>query len=996
MRDEISFRSLKIKSDNTEEKVENFSEEKKNQSLSNNNNNNNSSINYTPPKSNSKKEKVKSKIKEYFKKENQLHRKDFDSFLSFIGLRDIWSKEEEQEFLWRYIENKAKDKENIDYEATLEGICELFEDDEDNLIDINEKNNKSFSINDNISNNDINDLDNLNYENCIDEYLNSIKDNVGLMFAIKFINEIFLINYINDSINIKSSFKTFNIEQENENGLCYNRNKNNNNNIEEEIEITQFENKINKKTFINITDILNEIKTKYRFIMINSEELNSYFNNLSKNKYSSRKSVNSYNIIIKYENNQEYCLDKELITYVNTMVVMKLNSKIKEEDKNGKKDDDNNILKNIDNNDNEKIIEKLTEIDFAISDMFNIIINNNNSNIELEKIFIMFNSNYLIPKKNYLYNKLQKIINETKHKLDTNKSDETESQININEINISNNKLNIVKENDNYYLKQQIENLKERNDNLLKENKDLKAKLSKEKKEIILKNGKKMNKLDISKTKIYNSSSNSNPNLNSKNYISSRYPEHIRNKTVGDENNIYIMLNQKNNSNNDGCNTYRNPIINHISRCNNSNPNISNDTNNGKTIRGNKSSSFYEYNVEELTNSKIDLFSIGGNNNVNENFLLETSGLGNEPGTPTLTPRSKGLDNNDENLFGFGELHDMRLGSKISAISNNKENYNNSNRNNDGNNMMINFNKKKKMSFGINTELYNTENDNDTDTNNYLYRFDFKYLSLNKKIARLLLHNNEKLISYEIFSDQINYIYNGQKKRQGNLLITSQCFYILDDTPEMNCILRISHKLLSSISISKNNFNHLLISFNEGSFIIIEIFSRIHLLNYLKELYNKYKYKKININITENFYVKLKNNCFYTYDLKNRKDIISTPNFENAQKIGVLLKYHENFFSAYFDEKIVVLTSVGLMAFDKDNFNKPLVIIPLIGSAIKHITANNKEKLYCFKIKTSNNENFIFASNKNNEIKDWMKEIKKYTKLYESRLNDIISEFITK
>ena len=116
--------------------------------------------------------------------------------------------------------------------------------------------------------------------------------------------------------------------------MCYNRNKNNNNsNIEEEIEITQFENKINKKTFINITDILNEIKTKYRFIMINSEELNSYFNNLSKNKYSSRKSVNSYNIIIKYENNQEYCLDKELITYVNTMVVMKLNSKIKEEDK---------------------------------------------------------------------------------------------------------------------------------------------------------------------------------------------------------------------------------------------------------------------------------------------------------------------------------------------------------------------------------------------------------------------------------------------------------------------------------------------------------------------------------------------------------------------------------------------------------------------------------------------------------------------------------------
>ena len=547
----------------------------------------------------------------------------------------------------------------------------------------------------------------------------------------------------------------------------------------------------------------------------------------------------------------------------------------------------------------------------------------------------------------------------------------------------------------------------------MQENKDLKDKISKGKSEIILKNGTVMNKLNIPKTSTYNSSSNSNLNLNSKNYISSREPQHFRNKTVADENSIFNMLNQKNNSNNIHCNTHRNPLVNQLNRINNkSNPNLLNETNNnnGKmTSRGNKSNSFYDYNVEELTVSKSDLFSVNEkNNNDNENFLLETTGLGNEAGTPTLTPRSLELDNKDENDFPFGDAHYLRLGSKISAISSNKDSYNNNNLNqkekiNDGNNLIINFNKKKKMSFGVNSELIinqnnsdnsDNEKENNSDINNYKYRFDYKYLSLNKKIARLLLHNNERLNSYEIFSDQINFILNTQKKQSGNILITSQCFYILDNTPELNCILRISHKLLSSISIGKNNFNHLLISFNEGSFIIIEIYSRIHLLNYLKELYNKFKYRRININISDNFSVKLKNNVFYTYELNNRKDIIFTPNFENAQKVGVLLKYQENFFSAYFAEKMVVLTSIGLMAFDKDNFKKPLVIIPIIGSAIKYIIAHNKEKLYCFKIKTSNNENFIFASNKSNEVKDWMKEIKKYMKLYDSKLNGIISEFV--
>ena len=1006
MRDEFSFRSLKIKTDILEEKPEGNLDSKKNASKSTSINN------FSNEKSASKKDKVKSRIKEYFEKENQLIKEDFDSFLSFIGLKDIWSTEDEQKFLWESIINKAKDKDNIDYEATLEGICELFEYEEDDLLDIKKEDADFIEKNEEDDSDLFNDLINTN-ENCIDEYLNGIQNNTRLIFGIKFVNDFFLKKYIINNSNINksnmiNSINTINTNKVNdneiENGINNESNKSNNVNIEEEIEVTQLTNKLNKKIFINIDDILNEIKTKYRFIMINKEELNNYFNNLVKNNiFGSRKSITSCCIIIKNDKLQEYCLDKELLTYVNTMLKKSIIKEEKEKKLDENKENDENIINAEYEYDNEQIIEKLKQFDYAISDIFEIISLNRDN--EIKNLLKIYNYNYIIPQKKYLYKKLDEIIKENKNN-EKSKLDETESQLNINQINNSNNnnnnqsKIIMVPNDENDYLKQQINNLKERNEYLLKENKELKKNLPNDKNEIILKNSKiKINKLNIPKSNTYNSSGNSN--LNSKNYISSREQQHFRNKTVGDENSIFNMLNQKSNSNGPHCHTNRNPLISlnlnklnkgNSNSNNNSNNNLLNETNNGKSINAGNKTNSVDYNGEEFTNSKMDLFSINGNNNIKEKFLLETTEFGNEPSTPTLTPRSKVFE---DNSFCLGDEHNLRIGSKISAILSSRECNNSKENNNDSNNKLINFNKKKKMSFGINTELYNNESDdNCNDLVGNKYRYDFKYLSLNKKINKLLLHNNENLNSYEIFSDQINYILNGEKKQKGILLITSQCFYILDESTEMNCILRISHQLLSSLSIAKNNFNHLLIQFNEGSFIIIEIFSRIHLLHYLKELYYEYNYKKININFCNSFIIKLKNNLVYTYELKNRKDIIMTPNFENAQKIGILHKYQENFFSAYFDEKIVVLTSIGLIVFDKTYFNKPQIIIPIIGSAIKSIVATDKKKLYCFKIKTINNETFIFGSNNKKEINDWMKELNAYKDLYESRMNNIIDDFV--
>ena len=998
MRDEFSFKSLKIKADLFEEKSENNIDSKNLNSISTLTTNNKNENNL------SRQEKAKSLIKEYFEKNIYLTQDNFDSFLSFIGLKDIWNSKEDQKYLWDSIKNKAKDKENIDHDSTLETIMEFFETEEEENRDEDIKDEDSnYSLNDKneLETSSLFEEENKNNEHCIDEYLNEIRNNIKLTFGIKFINEIFLKKYLkennnnNDIINNIESIKINKIDEQNiENGKNIDTNKNANDNIiEKEIDANQINKNLNRNIVININDIWEEINNKYRFIMITKEELNNYFNNLAKNNtIGSRKSSTGYCITIKNGNSQEYILDKQLIKYVNTMI--ELNFKENEKQLNVNKEREiYSAIKEKDNFDDEQIIKNLNKFDNATSDLIDLIINTN-SDKELKNILKMFNSNYILYQKKILYNKIEEKINQNKNN-NISKIDETEIQLNINEINQSNNsksKIVIVPKDENDYLKQQIDNLKERIDNLLNENEELKRKLSLSTNKIDLKNSNiKINKLNIPKNNFYIP-----PPINSKNYKSSRDEQRFRNKTPDNENSIFNMLNQKNHVNPPHCNTNRNPLISlnisklNIANTSRSNPNLLND-NNKNSSRGNKTNSFMDYNGEELTNSKLDLFSVNGNKNIKEGFLLETTELINDPGTPTLTPRSNVFK---DDYFCLGDEHNIRIGSKISDILSSRENYPN-NDNNISNNKKINFNKKKKMSFGLNADIFKDDSDDDNSDNllDEKYKYDFQYLSLNKKIVKLLLHNNEDLKSYDIFSDQINYILNGQKRSKGILLITSQCFYILDDSNEMKNILRISHQLLSNLSINKHFFNHILISFNEGSFIIIEIFSRIHLLEYLKDLYERYNYKKIHINFCDSFNIKLKNNIVYTYELKNKKDILFTPNFENAKKIGILFKYQENFFSAYFQEKIVVLTSIGLIVFDKNNFNKPQMIIPIIGSGIKAITAKDKQKLYCFKIKTINNEKFIFGSYKNKEIIDWMKELRIYKELYKSKMDEIISDF---
>ena len=53
---------------------------------------------------------AKRKVKEYFEINKVLTHENFNKFIEFIGLRDIWSSEDDQKFLWESIILNATDK----------------------------------------------------------------------------------------------------------------------------------------------------------------------------------------------------------------------------------------------------------------------------------------------------------------------------------------------------------------------------------------------------------------------------------------------------------------------------------------------------------------------------------------------------------------------------------------------------------------------------------------------------------------------------------------------------------------------------------------------------------------------------------------------------------------------------------------------------------------------------------------------------------------------
>ena len=946
---------------------------------------------------NSKENKVKLKLKEYFTINEKLFHENFNSFLEFIGLSDIWSTEKEQNILWESIMAKATDKENIDYDAASSAISTfLDEDDNCEIDDIFDDNINNINIKDiNLDNSDLNlfgpknnkeNKENKNNETnengkTIDEFLNTFNDKQDNLYYIRFINEIFFNN---------SNITNFNNVYEDDNGN-------------------------NDKIKINYDEIHNKIKNEYNFINISDEVLKNYLNNIKviENKIEDENKINK---------NNEYYLNKNLIKYTNAIIDLKIGENNKN-NINSNKNNNNNLNSNEKSNNINSLelnIEKLISSDINIISCINgaISLNSNSDFLKIAKIYI---ENYIINFRKSVYEEIKAKELEYQQKISQSKST-TSNTCNIckKSIEIENKKLN-----------DEMNNFLKRNSKLIQLNKN--------------KSSNKMINLNEIMEKDEDSSiatlrsSLSMPRKNSK--ISQNIVIPNKNKLNMPQKSTDNLLRLKSG-------TYMVDKTKSRFKLIQQNKNI---TGLNKSIYSSVDGCV---NNEDVTNSRIDLFSNKGNMNKDQ-FLLDTTGLYTEAledddkiannnknknnlrfinrdekkKKNTKDPR-KSYNNiidifSENNDFDYEDIDDTFYNGKIHSSNNfflkkktMDDNYINTSDfllgedENFKNSDLNIFQSLKSIDNCYNTfaygplnarsmsrisQIYGLEDSNYINMNRAINNFyDYKYLSNSNKVKKILALNNEKINLHEFFTEEINSYFSKAKKEKCVLMITSHSFYFLK-ADSLECIFNTNLKLLESITISSNNFNLLLLSFKGGKDIIIESLQRIQILIFIKRVLSKRNLdNQIKVSSSNKFCIRKSNGKKETILTFKNKMFNLTPNFENAQKVGFLLKYQDSMFSARFNEKLVALCSIGLIYFS-DNNKVPREIIPLIGTAIKPIIVmQGCDKIYCLKFTTINEDKYIFGSLIKRELLDWKKEISYFIKMYNIQMKSINPNFSRK
>ena len=883
-------------------------------------------------------------IKDYFNHHSLLTKDRFNEFLIYIDLKSIWTTKEEQNFLWNSLLSYSSDKITLDYNAALKGILDFFKPDDEDIK--NKSNNYD-------NNNIINDIKKETLES-FNKYLKNINEKQEYLYDIEIINYIFFDHEI----------------------FSLNNNK--------------------------IENIINDIKLNYKFITITEKEIKNYFN-CFKSSNINKDLINEINSII--ENNFEQNKN-------NNITLNDTDNFSRSISFSGLEIDTNNTGNSCKINHCE-LFGKLEFFDKIISDFMDSLINfcENKNLIDIFKKYIQ---NYILPMKKNIYNNLRILIENGNKRIESD-SKISEKNEEINKDIINSNKLNnnfgkninlnkMEKSKTKYFSNQDIFYIKSdliegKNFNNILNNND-----NTNNKNIKLDENENENKDNILKK-------NESEQQLFKNSILYKKAKHNRNKSDMQEK---LMFN------------FNNKLKKIISYCNFNKLNqikeidIFNINNKGKIISRNNyltekniyqtqrddDSSFYEGSIEDL-----NIFSF--NENLNDQIILEKDNINyldkdnkiNLKGTPTLDPFDS-TDNkisyyNDGDCNYYEDDYKENKNEQNINIEEEKEKNNLSkcqNPNNftfgkDENNKKTNTLKiKLPGDIDVNIQNYSNSSNNLLSSSNKdkkfikLGHYDFKYLYKNNHIKRLFAQNNDQLNAMKFLTDEVYIIPNNNLKKTKSILVISSSFlYLLKSNSHMACISKINVKSLKSISISSRNCNLILFTFNNASDIFLETYRRIEILTFIKEVINK----NIKINISHSCGIKKKVGENDSLNSKKSKMFINTPNFENAQKFGILYKYQENFFSASFHERLVVLCCLGLMYFE-ENEKCPKVIIPIIGTSIRTLTINNTtEKLYCFQLKVKNDENYIFGSKIKIEIIDWINEFSLIKKKYFLKLKEI-------
>ena len=711
----------------------------------------------------------------------------------------------------------------------------------------------------------------------------------------------------------------------------------------------------------DIEHIIKDIKSKYKFITLSEKEIKNYCN------------------CFHFNNN------KNIINHINMTIETLLRQKKIDSNYNHKifssSSNNTNNYKNINMSKlaPNELIDKLLALDKIIFDCMDSLIffYGNKNLIDLTQKFIQ---NYLLSTKNNIYNNLKIFIENRNQMKISDITDLTEENININKINDN---FMSEKPKSKYmskmiYIKKEINPKNNNNNYLLNDNRKIVSN------NIDLNYNSNDNDIDddnINDDEIDNE--NDKPEQKSRKSISHQKGKRILKKS--ESNNKLINLNVKKLKKNISYSNFNQIKELDIFGLNNKKDNL--DKNNIYYTEKKCSQNIRDNENDILIEEDMNLFSFSNNMDALENSDEYENDNDNEDlinkGTPTLNPmitfdKDEYDDDESEDIFKNENINKNKEKVNLSKCKN-PNNFTFGKDENTHNNLQI------KLSGDIDN-IPNYMKDYTPSSNKKKFvksgYYDFKYLYKNNNVRKIFSQNNEHINLMKFYSDEVYIISCAAIKKQKLILIISDSFfYFFKPNIQITYKSKYNNKNLSSIYISSRNCNLVLFSFDKSQDLIIETYRRYDLLRFIKENINT----KININISHSFL----SNRRHSETESILKKIPYTPNFENAEKFGILYKYQENFFSAKFHERLVVLCCIGLMYFE-ENEKGPKVIIPIIGSTIKSMVIfQGSDKLYCFQIKTINEECYIFGSKIKNEIMDWLKEFSLVKKKYILKLKQI-------
>ena len=343
------------------------------------------------------------------------------------------------------------------------------------------------------------------------------------------------------------------------------------------------------------------------------------------------------------------------------------------------------------------------------------------------------------------------------------------------------------------------------------------------------------------------------------------------------------------------------------------------------------------------------------------------------------------IDNNNKNII-IKENQNVPSNNSsiaISSKSNILPSQNNIQINNNNSKNKITFEQVSNSNIIINEKnppKKEKEKDKEQIENN---NYDYYSLFHEDFVKQKLRQKKDNATEKDIYSDQI-YLLTEKKKLEKRLLLITPTYIYIIEPKDARFEIIFDKSELDRIAISNLNLSILIFVRNKEDNIIILTLRRMDLLNFIKDQYI-HSNKSIRFSYEDTFKIRIKGKII---ELSVKDKIFSSlSNLDGAIKIGYLQKMNTNFFKI-FSEKLVALTSIGLLVFT-DPHKPPERLYPIIGSTITRPLSTKYKRPNCFEILTPSGSLKVFSAYKERELDSWLEEFEKVRQDFRSKMKKL-------